>query len=259
MGDTPLARAPSPPPWEAVVLFSRRLDPSSLAVAACVCRSWRAAMSSDELWRSICLSLSPSLSRHRGRPSYRHLFALLRVAAEQRRRRPPPPEISLGELLFAVEVLRGGEPVFSAVVPGGDLGGVGSQVFRFDVAGGGGEAVAVAEATALRCSWTVVQRGWKGAAVMMEGGEKGVAVGEDEVWFSEELPPPACCCSGLRTGGLVAELGLRLGDRSGGDMVAEGRRRAVVGVTVGVLRVVGWRYVEVDDGLMYLQHFISPP
>lgn len=242
-----------------MVLLSRWLEPTSLAVAACVCRSWRAAMSSDELWRPICLSLSPSLSRHHGRPSYRYLYALLRSAAEhRRRRRPPPPEISLGELLFAVEVLRGGEPVFSAVVAAGDLGGAGSQVFRFDVTGGGGEAVA--EVAALRSSWTVVRRGWKGAAVMMEGGGKGVVVGEDEVWFSEELPPPVCCCSGLGTGGLMAELGLRLGDRCGGEMAAEGRtgRRVVVGVTVGVLRVVDWRYVEVDDGLRYLQHFISP-
>ncbi|CAA6653952.1 unnamed protein product [Spirodela intermedia] len=182
-------------------------------------------MSSDELWRSICLSLSPSLSRH-GRP-YRHLFALLRMAAEQRRRRPPPPEISLG----------------SSSSPwrcsGGRTGLLRSRPrWRF---GRRWES-----SVPLRRR----RRRWRGG-----GGSGGDGV---EV-LVDGASPAGLLLLGVVDGGLVAELGLRLGDRSGDDMEAEGRGRAVVGVTVGVLRVVGWRYVEVDDGLMYLQHFISPP
>ena len=92
----------------------------------------------------------------------------------------------------------------------------------------------------MRSLWTVVGRGWKEAVVMMEGRGKAVAVREDEVYFLEEIPA-------VGGGEMVAEMVVRLGF---------GRR--VVGLTVGVIRVGEWRYVQLDDGLRYLQHFLSP-
>ena len=57
------------------------------------------------------------------------------------------------------------------------------------------------------------------------------------------------CCSGRAGSGLLADLRL-------GFCGADGGRGGKVGV--GVLSVVSWRYVTVDDSLRYLQHFLSP-
>ncbi|MQM10752.1 hypothetical protein Taro_043650 [Colocasia esculenta] len=258
---------PSPPPWEVVVLLSHRLDPKTLALASCVSRSWSAVMSSDDLWRPICHSHFPSLSSlllhssasFTSRSPYRSLFCFLRSASPRRRRDPPLPRLALSQLTFSVDVFHGETPVLSVVKRGCALKHAGSEnlIFRFDMGKGAREVLEVEpEAAKLRAVWGVVVEG--AAAVLVDCRGKGRVMGAgSEVWFSEELPPPACCSGAAAKGQLVAELGMRLGPcegaRAGGE---EGKaRRRVMGVKVGLMSMASWRYVRVDDGLRYLQHF----
>ncbi|KAE8731208.1 putative inactive purple acid phosphatase 16-like [Hibiscus syriacus] len=69
-----------------------------------------------------------------------------------------------------------------------------------------------------------------------------------EGWFSEELPCPGCC-SGDVGSGIVADVKLGIG--GGADMKVEK-------VSVGLMRIVEWRYLSIEDGLRYLQHFLLP-
>lgn len=125
-----------------------------------------------------------------------------------------------------------------------------SGVFRFEVEVGNA-AVAVDVFKEMRVVWNVVMEGWRGAVAVMDTVGKGRAVGggEDEIWFSEELPGNVGCSvtdGGFSGGGVVAELGLGLG---------EGRR--VERVRFGLMSSVKeWRYLSVEDALLYMQPFL---
>ena len=69
-------------------------------------------------------------------------------------------------------------------------------------------------------------------------------------WFSEELPA-AGCCPNVVSGGIVGDLRLGLCGNGGGS-----NKVRIESVSVGMMSVVSWRYVSLDDGLMYLQHFL---
>uniref|UniRef100_A0A9I9D844 F-box protein n=1 Tax=Cucumis melo TaxID=3656 RepID=A0A9I9D844_CUCME len=49
------------PPWEVLLLVGGFLDPKTLAMAACVCKSWSIALASDHLWEPILAHNFPSL------------------------------------------------------------------------------------------------------------------------------------------------------------------------------------------------------
>lgn len=141
----------------------------------------------------------------------------------------------------------------------------GYRVFRFDVEVGEEEkrkGVEVEEEGEVRVVWNVVLKGWGGAFLMMDrigrGKKRVVSSGgeEEEMWFSEELPGPACCSravAGAGGSGLVAELVLGLG-LDGGE--GGRRRRKVERVSFGLMSGVEWRYLSVDDALIYLQPFL---
>ena len=75
-----------------------------------------------------------------------------------------------------------------------------------------------------------------------------------EGWFSEELPSTGCCTSAAAASGMVADLKMKFcSRREGGGGKVKARK-----VSVGILSIVNWRYVTVDDGLRYLQHFLLP-
>ena len=122
-------------------------------------------------------------------------------------------------------------------------------MFRFGVGCDG--AVLREGVEEVRMAWNVVLRGWRGVFTMMERvGKVGFAPG-GEGWFSQELPAPGCC-SGAVESAVVADLKVRM--CGGEDKNVNGVR--VNEVSVGILSVVDWRYVRVEDGLRYLQHFL---
>ncbi|CAL1352356.1 unnamed protein product [Linum trigynum] len=263
---------PPPPPWEVLALVSRHLDPKTLAIASCVSRTWRAATSSDHLWRPIATARFPSLAAalktvHPSLP-YRRLYALAHSAATSTRRlKPlPKPSISLDDLVFSIDLsgtshhkhqdndvvllsMAGVVDEIATIDPGG--------VFRFDV--GAASGVVLDADDEVRVMWHVVLRsGWTAAFTLMDVVVKvrpEAAAGEVRGLFSQELPPPGCCPFGGGTSGLAADLKIEFADCWRGD---DNRRKVlrVEKLSFGLLSTVDWRYVSVEDGLRYLQHFL---
>ncbi|XP_072976155.1 probable F-box protein At5g04010 [Typha angustifolia] len=249
-------RSPSNPtlPWEATLLVAHHLDPKTLAVASCVSKPWHAVFSSDDIWKPICLSRFPS-SLHfptTTTSSYHSFFSLLLSSSAHLRRRPPTPRLALRDLLFAVDVFRNSAPVLSFAKSGDQLALAQDSIFRFDVDVGSSN-VEVAAADEYRVAWTVVMKGFQGAFSIMQRVEKGKLVEGNGLWFTGALPNPECCSAAAMGGGqLEAELGMEFG---GGD----GRRsRRVEKVRLGLMSILSWRYLRVEDGLLYLQHFLLP-
>lgn len=96
--------------------------------------------------------------------------------------------------------------------------------------------------------WDVILEGYRGVFNVMNCKGKGRFVLGLEGWFSEELPPPGCC-SIETVSGLVADLRLGLKLEDGKAMVEN--------ISAGILSIISWRYLFVEDALRYLQHFLS--
>ncbi|KAL5994655.1 hypothetical protein ACLOJK_024708 [Asimina triloba] len=248
-----------PPPWEVLLLVSHFLDRKMLAIASCVCKPWSMCMAQDHLWQPICLSRFPSIAHLRHfHPtiSYQRLYALARFASKHRRPIPVQPHISFHDLIFLVDVsCRNGRRVLSVGKSGADLlngSNCATGVWQFDMqvweSDCGGCMEEKVEKEGVKVVWTVVLKDWKAAFFMMEGKGNGKMVGGKEMWFSEELPSPGCCSTAAMSG-LVAEVGLEFGGE---------KRVRVEKVSLGLMCVMSWRYVSVDDGLRYLQHFLLP-
>ncbi|KAJ8565104.1 hypothetical protein K7X08_001564 [Anisodus acutangulus] len=95
----------------------------------------------------------------------------------------------------------------------------------------------------LRVTWDVILEGYKGVFNVMNCKGKGRFVLGLEGWFSEELPPPGCCSSDT-VSGLVADLRLGLKVEDGRAMVEK--------TSAGILSIVSWRYLFVEDALSYV-------
>ncbi|KAG6413674.1 hypothetical protein SASPL_126388 [Salvia splendens] len=243
------------PPWQVLELVAHRLEPETLATAACVCKSWSASLSSDHLWQPFCSAAYPSLSNLHPAAApasvpYCKLYSLGRAAEKRRLQSPPKPDLSMYDLVFTVDVQNGRSCVATVVCPGADLKPDRSGVFRFDIGVESDNLVAFEELDSLRITWNVVLQGLKGVFTMMDCRGKGSFVLGLEGWFSKELPLPGCCSSGAASG-LVSDLRLGLREGGGGKVVVEK-------ISVGVLSIVSWRYVCIDDALRYLQHFLLP-
>ncbi|KAG5052388.1 hypothetical protein AAZX31_02G179400 [Glycine max] len=242
----------SPPPWEALILVATYLDPKTLAMASCVSKSWFSSMSSDIIWKPILATHFPSLSTLPSSAptvAYRRLFSMGHTATTHRLRGPSKPSLSLGDLVFAVSICTRDSNIVSIASPCDALRVDAPGVFRFGVGCDG--AVLREGVEEVRMAWNVVLRGWRGVFTMMERvGKVGFAPG-GEGWFSQELPAPGCC-SGAVESAVVADLKVRM--CGGEDKNVNGVR--VNEVSVGILSVVDWRYVRVEDGLRYLQHFL---
>ncbi|KAL8459978.1 hypothetical protein ACS0TY_031765 [Phlomoides rotata] len=238
------------PPWQALDIVSDRLDPETLATASCVSKSWSISFSADHLWQPICSATFPSLTNLRSAAvSYRKLYSLGRAAEKRRRQKPTKPHLSMHDLLFAFDIQKGRDTVATIIAPGRDLEPDRNGMFQFDIVVGGDNLVGFEEVDDLRITWNVVLGGFEGVFRMMDCSGKGSFVLGLEGWFSKELPSPGCCC-GAAASGMVADL--RLGMRG------EEGKVVVERMSVGVMSIVSWRYVCVDDGLRYLQHFLLP-
>uniref|UniRef100_A0ACD5VT50 Uncharacterized protein n=1 Tax=Avena sativa TaxID=4498 RepID=A0ACD5VT50_AVESA len=268
-GATTMQPRPSPsqaPPWEALSLVANFLDAASLQAASCVSTSWHAAFAADHLWARLCRSHYPSAigllplqtdsdgtatDRRRSCP-HRGLFALFHSAASSRGRSLPPPRLALADVAFCIDLFAAsGETALSFAVAASDAGvrKAPGGVFQFGVDVSGRNAVAGrGEHWSVR--WTAVRTGLgrlapTAAIVMMDtkvpasragafgSGERG------EAWATERMPAPGC-----GGGKLEAEVVVEV----------SGEERLVEKVRLGVL--LDCRYVSVDEGLRYLQHFL---
>ncbi|CAH9079208.1 unnamed protein product [Cuscuta europaea] len=249
------------PEWEVIVLVSNHLCPKTLSLAACVSKLWHLCMSSDHLWQPILASTYPSLSSLRlADPAvpYRRLYALGHASDKRRvqNQQPQPPVISLSDVIFSVTVFHRDSPLLSLVKPGRELGMHENGVFLFDLEPTGDERrLALVGGNRLphdvRVTWEAVLEGYTCKFTMLEcGGEKRSFVSGMEAWYSEELPSPGCCpCSKGTVSGLVADLRLGWKKESCGRVLVEK-------ISLGVMSVAEWRYVQVVDVLRYLQHFL---
>ncbi|KAI3667336.1 hypothetical protein L6452_42390 [Arctium lappa] len=248
----------SPPiPWQVLDLVANNLDPKTLTLASCVSKSWNSAMSSDHLWENLCTTHFPSLTHLRSAAAptlpYHRLYSLGLTSTKRRQRPPQKPRISLETLLFIITVNNSKSPPVTLIKPGIALPSDPKSMFRFDFDVRDHErwlGFEVLEET--KVTWNVVLRGFEGVFTMMDCKGKGNFVSGSDGWFSTELPAAGCCCAASCGGmsGMVADMRL--------VMREEGGRRVVERVCVGVLSIVTWRYVGVDDGLRYLQHFLQP-
>ncbi|KAF7804049.1 putative F-box protein [Senna tora] len=252
--------SPSPPPWEVLVLVAHHLDPKTLAIASCVSKSWSISMSSDHLWKPIFITHFPSLStlQLHARPtvSFRRLFAIGRAATKRRRRSPAKPKLSLNDIVFAISVATGESRLVTLGIPGEKLREHphGLFWFEFEV---GEECARVREGLKeVKITWNVILRGWRGVFTMMDSeGKMGFQAG-GEGWFSEELPTPGCCSNAVASS-VVADLKLGICRGKESDDDDDDGRVRVKKVNVGILSIVDWRYVSLEDGLRYLQHFLT--
>ncbi|XP_020210593.1 probable F-box protein At5g04010 [Cajanus cajan] len=246
---------PPSPSWETLILVATYLDPKTLAIASCVSKSWFSSMSSDNIWRPILATHFPSLATLPSAAAdvaHRRLFAMGHAAATHRLRRPLKPGLSLSDLVFAVSISTREGEVASSVRPGNmltaDVSSLG--VFRYSMRCDGAVLREGVEEE-VRVTWNVVLRGWRGVFTMMEREGKVGFVAGGEGWFSQELPAPGCC-SGAVKSSVAVDLKVVVGEEKSGDGVR------VEEVSVGIMSVVDWRYVGVEDGLRYLQHFLLP-
>ncbi|KAL5728756.1 hypothetical protein ACHQM5_001801 [Ranunculus cassubicifolius] len=250
-----MANTSHPPSWEILNLISHYLDPQTLAIASCVNKSWLKSMSSDHIWKPICFTHFPSLSKlHQTHPtiSYRHLYTIgYRSSISRHTFNPPPPKISINDIFFSIDVFSNDSQLFGTSKDGKDLVSDPFGLFRFDFEfNSHGE---VKENDELRVRWNVVLKGWRGVFMVMDCKEKGRSVSGDERWFSQELPSVGCCCSTSGHSGIVAELGLGMSKEGCVDDMVK-----ISKVRVSFLSVVNCRYLGIDDALRYLQRFLLP-
>ncbi|WJX17544.1 hypothetical protein P8452_07447 [Trifolium repens] len=242
--------------WEILILIAHYLDPKTLAIASCVSKSWLHSMSSDLLWKPILTTHFPSLSTLPSNISYCRLFALSHGASLRRRQTPSKPTLSLGDLIFAVSITsnRDSNTIGGFSWPADVLQENPPGVFRFCVGFDGGVAVKnEGLEEVVKVTWNVVVKGWRGVFTLMDCVGKMGFVGGGEEWFSQELPAPGCC-SKVVTSSVVADM--RAGMCGCGESDDGGGKVRVGKISVGILNVDDWRYVGIEDGLRYLQHFL---
>lgn len=246
------------PPWEVIVLVAHRLDAKSLAVASCVCKSWSISTSSDHLWKPICRTHFPSISNLHFITDftvpYRRLYAIGHAAATRRVQTPCKPRLSLGSLIFTIDILTKNSRILTLAKPCEELLVDPNGVFKFEIDVNDECSSAFEALDDVKITWNVILRGWKGVFTMMDCEGKVSFSPGSEGWFSEELPSPGCCSSAAAASGTVADLKMGFCGRteSGGGKLKASK------LSAGILSIVNWRYVSVDDGLRYLQHFLLP-
>ncbi|KAI3811731.1 hypothetical protein L1987_21460 [Smallanthus sonchifolius] len=252
--------SPSPSiPWQVLELLANNLDPKTLATASCVSKPWHAAMSSDHLWEHLSTTHFPSLSHLRSLAvpplPYHRLYNLGFTSTKRRQKPTSKPLITLQNLTFIITLNNSTSPPITITRPGSTLSLDHKSLFRFDFDVRDRDTWLLFDVSDdTKVTWNVVLRGFEGVFTMMDCKGKGSFISGSDGWFSAELPAAGCCAAGCGgASGMVAEMRLVMKEE-----VGEGGRTVVGSVNVGVLSVVSWRYVGVDDGLRYLQHFLQP-
>ncbi|KAM0051522.1 putative F-box domain-containing protein [Helianthus debilis subsp. tardiflorus] len=251
----------SPPPesnipWEVLTLVATNLDPKTLATASCVSKQWCTTMTSDHLWAHPCTTHFPSISHlHSTTLPYHRLYNLGFTATKRCHLPPPQPSITLQNLLFIITLTTSTSPPLTITKPCTELALDPNSLFRFDIEVSDHRKWSKYEVLDdTRVTWNVVLGGYEGVFTMMDCKGRGSFFSGSDGWFTAGLPVAGWWSCGGGSSGLVAEMRVAVREEVGGD----GRRRVVGSVSVGVLSVVTWRYVCVDDCLRYLQHFLEP-
>ncbi|WCJ33390.1 F-box family protein [Euphorbia peplus] len=247
--------AAQPPSWEVLALVGNHLDPKTLALASCVSKSWHISMSSDHLWKPLCTHHFPSLSHLKTTNPflpYRRLYHLGHTAGLRRLKTPKKPLLSLHNLLFIINISfkTGHRHIINVAKPGRYLPNH-KGLFRFDI--DVNCETQMVEDHQLAVSWNVVLEGWSAVFTVVESeGKVGLGHGGGgEGWFSAELPSPGCWWSESMSG-VVGDLKLSFSEgKKDGEVI-------VKKVSVGILSIVNWRYVTLENGLSYLHHFLLP-
>nr|XP_043612307.1 probable F-box protein At5g04010 [Erigeron canadensis] len=244
-------------PWEILDLVSNILDPKTLALASCVSKTWCTTMSSDHLWEQPCTTTFPSLSHLRTTTvpplPYNRLFGIGHTATKRRQQAPSNPKITLENLIFIITINNSNSPPITIIKPGSSLSLDPKSLFRFDIDVRDHEKWLKFEVLdETKVTWNVVSKGYESVFTMMNCKGKGSFVSGSDGWFSAELPAAGCCCAASCGGssGMMADMKL--------VMREEGKKMVVERISVGVMSILSWRYVCVDDGLRYLQHFLQP-
>ena len=244
--------------WEVLILVAHHLGPKTLAIASCVSKSWLHSMSSDLLWKPIVTTHFPSLSTLPTTVSYCRLFALGHSSVTRRRQTPPKPTLSLDDLIFTVSItsMQDSRVVSTVSRPVEALMVDPPGVFRFAVSFESGVVVKNnGFEEVVKVTWNVVVKGWRGVFTLMDcEGKVGFVAGREE-WFSQELPAPGCC-SKMVASSVMADMKVGMCGCREIESDDGGREVRVEKVSVGIMSVVDWRYVGIDDGLRYLQHFL---
>ncbi|XP_010555765.1 PREDICTED: uncharacterized protein LOC104825174 [Tarenaya hassleriana] len=132
----------------------------------------------------------------------------------------------------------------TVVKHGKDIAVPSDGLFRFniDVNHQEGSSVSAGEMTESRVTWNVVFREWESVFTMTDC----IRSLEKSKWFREELPAPEYCIFS-RGSGLAADVNMEL----------TGENQAV-NIGLGIMNTVDWRYLNLDDGLRYLERFLLP-
>ncbi|XP_010543510.1 PREDICTED: probable F-box protein At5g04010 [Tarenaya hassleriana] len=245
------------PAWEVLSLAADHMDGETLAMASCVSKTWRLCFSSENLWRSLFVTHHPSLysamtkmttSSSSSSPeiSYRRLCYAAESAAKRRRsvRQPAKPKITLSDLTFIVHV-RNSDMNLTMEKHGKDIAVPSDGLFRFniDVTNLHGSNLFAGDMKEARVTWHVVYREWESVFTMTDG----IRSLEKEKWFTDELPPPEFSIFS-RGSGLAADVALEI---TGGNQSVK-----VEKMVLGIMNTVDLRYLNLDDGLRYLERFL---
>ncbi|KAG5609481.1 hypothetical protein H5410_020762 [Solanum commersonii] len=212
-----LSSQKQPPPWQVVVLVATHLDPKTLAISSCVCKTWLISMSLDQIWQPLCCSHYPSLSTlHNFNNNNNNNNTDDDDSSVSYRRYSPSVRGRVTSMETAIKTLHGNQLSFDK-----------KGVFRFDIdveqyrrrISGSVTNIKNEDMGSfdtlgdVRIMWDVILEGYNGVFNVMNCKGKGKFVLGLEGWFSEELPPPGCC-SIETVSGLVADLrlGLKLED-----------------------------------------------
>ncbi|KAJ3669227.1 hypothetical protein LUZ60_011177 [Juncus effusus] len=242
-----------PPPWEVILLVSHYLEPKTLALASCVCKSWYQALSSDHLWKPICLTSYPCSSHllASGLSPYQ-LFSLFYGASKRRYIHPSLVCLSLDQLFFTIEIFHCQETLVSVMKPGEELVPNKDGTFSFEI-DMMDQNVEIRDGNEtgkeITVGWTIVMRGFERAFALMEREGRGRMIADlSRIWYHEKLPVPGCC-KGLmsESAGIEAEMTVEI-------RRVENGKNGVKKVSVGLMS--GCRYVGFEDGLRYLQYFL---
>lgn len=103
-------------------------------------------------------------------------------------------------------------------------------------------------------AWTVVTAEWRQAFRLMEFEGQARAVGNREMWFSEELPYPSAFRCSEAEAGFEAQVFFEFADEKHGGASGGGGGRTVEKVSFGLMNTKTWRFVNMEDGLLYLQY-----
>ncbi|KAM7265245.1 hypothetical protein ACFE04_002928 [Oxalis oulophora] len=255
---------PPPPSQEVLNLVGGHLDPQSVAIASCVCKSWNDTLSSEDIWRDVCKIHYPSLAAVVSDPplpmdrrlapvslppvTYRRLCAMGFSAVLRRHKHVVPKiRISIDDLIFNIVVKTRYDrenPIISLWNPSPCPSTEGR--FKFNIETDPVDLVGVPE----QCqyvqyvvTWNVFLKGWRGMHSIMDNSR------------APRHMPLTCKVRCSSSEKIIATFELVPTIINNGEIIKA--NKVIVGMQ-GVWRHANDSLLTVDEGLRFLQHFLLP-